>query len=246
MQTVTIQTTQNIGIDYEVAGLGERILARLIDYGVFIVFMILAVFGISSFSVEGNFMQLYIFSLFGLFVFSDLLCELFFNGQSLGKRIMKIRVISLDGGRPGFGQYLMRWLFRLVDFGITGNLGGLLCAALTKNVQRIGDVVAGTTLIKTQPRTQMEHLIFKPAEDNYEPVFKQATQLTDNDIALVNEVIHNYYKTGNNTVVYNMTEKLKQHLGITLPENMNDMQFLQIIIKDYSHITALTSLPINN
>jgi uncharacterized RDD family membrane protein YckC len=244
MQTVTIQTTQNIGIDYEIAGLGERILARLIDY---IPFVLLFFFGLLLIAPgTGDMVLYYYITAFALFTFYDLICEMFFNGQSLGKYIMKIRVISLDGGRPTISQYLMRWLFRLVDFGLTGNLGGLLCAALTSNVQRIGDLVAGTTLIKTQPRTKMEHLIFKPSEDDYQPVFKEATQLNDKDIALINEVIHNYYKTGNTEVVYNMADKLKQLLGVALPAGTNDMQFLQTVIKDYSHLMALTDQPLNN
>lgn len=244
MQTVTIQTTQNIGIDYEIAGLGERILAVLIDYIPFVMLLFAGMFLIAA---GGDVVLYYYISVFALFTFYDLICEMFFNGQSLGKYIMKIRVVSLDGGRPTIGQYLLRWLFRLIDFGITFYLGGLLCAALTKNIQRIGDIVAGTTLIRTQPRTKMEHLIFKPAEDDYQLVFKEAAQLNDKDIALVNEVIHNYYKTGNTEVIYSMAAKLKTHLSITsLPAGMNDMQFLQAIIKDYSHLTALTDLPLNN
>ncbi|RYD86788.1 MAG: RDD family protein [Sphingobacteriales bacterium] len=236
MQTVTIHTTQNIGIDYEIAGLGERILALLIDYAIFFVLFIFCAFFVPSFGSE--YAWFIIIPIAVLYTFYDLICEMAFNGQSFGKKIMKIRVISLDGARPSFGQYLIRWLFRLVDFGLTGGVGGLICAAVTKNVQRIGDIVAGTTLIKTQPRTQMEHLVFKPSEDNYQPVFHTAAQLSDKDIALISDVINNYYKTGNTVIVYNMADRLKQLLNITPPEKMNDMTFLQTIIKDYSHIVA--------
>jgi len=243
MQTVSIQTTQNITIDYEIAGLGERVLALLIDYGVFFVVFILGMFLMAMIGNSDVAMVLGI-ALGVAYVFYDLICEMFFNGQSLGKRIMKIRVISLDGARPSFSQYLLRWLFRLVDFAMTANVGALICAACTKNVQRIGDVVAGTTLIKTQPRTQMEHLVFKPSEDDYEPVFKEALQLSDKDIALVSDVINNYYKTGNTVLVYNMADRLKKLLNITQPATMNDMLFLQTIIKDYSHMVALNDLTI--
>lgn len=244
MQTVTVHTTQNIGIDYEVAGLGERIVALLIDYALFVVLAILGLFLISSGSnvLTGG----YYIGIGALFVFYDLLCEMLFNGQSVGKRIMKIKVISIDGGRPSFGQYLIRWLFRLVDCTITGYVGGLLCAALSKNVQRIGDMIAGTTLIKTRPRTQMENLVFKPSADDYEPVFKEAIQLNDSDMALINEVIHNYYKTGNTTIVYSLAGKLKEHLNITLPSSMNDMVFLQTLLKDYTHLISFSDSTINS
>ena len=82
------------------------------------------------------------------------------NGQSVGKRILKIKVISLDGSQPSIGQYFIRWLFRLVDFALTAQVGGLICVAVSKNKQRIGDIVAGTTLIKTVPYTQLDHMLF--------------------------------------------------------------------------------------
>ncbi|GAA4330762.1 RDD family protein [Mucilaginibacter gynuensis] len=240
MQTVTIHTTQNIDIDYEIASLGDRVLARLIDYGIFFVLAIIIGIGGVAALGDGPLVGFIFVGLFALFVFYDLICEAIFNGQSAGKRIMKIKVISLDGARPSFGQYLMRWLFRLVDFAITGQLGGLICAASTKNIQRIGDIVAGTVLIKTTPRTKMEHIVFKPSEDTYEPVFKETSMLGDKDVALVGDVINTYYKTGNAVVVYNMAARIKTHLNITAPENMNDLVFLQTIVKDYSHITAQT------
>ncbi|MBE9586709.1 RDD family protein [Mucilaginibacter sp. JRF] len=238
MQTVTIHTTQNVGIDYEIAGVGDRVLARMIDYGIFIALGVAGL--IATGATQSDLMMYYFIGLYVIFVFYDLICEVFFNGQSLGKRIMKIRVISLDGKRPSFGQYLLRWLFRIVDFMITGIIG-LIAAAVTKNVQRVGDMVAGTTLIRTKPRTTIEQLVFTPTVDTYEPVFKEATQLTDRDVALVNEVIQAYFKTGNTTLVYNMAEKMKGYLGITPPETMNDLLFLQTIVKDYTHIVTVNA-----
>ena len=238
MEIITVHTTQNIDIDYEIGGLGERILACLIDYGIFIPFFFVII--LFSAVLDSRGIQVYLFVLGLIFVFYDLLCEVFFNGQSLGKRLMKIRVISLDGTRPKFSQYLLRWLFRLVDFGLTSYLGGVICIALSEKGQRIGDIVAGTTLIKTKPRTQMNNIVFASVEDNYKPVFTQASQLTDNDIGLIHEVMNNYFKTGNNVAVYKMADKIREYLLIPLPPDMNSMTFLQTIVKDYSYITAHT------
>jgi hypothetical protein len=173
-----------------------------------------------------------------MLLFYDLVCESFFNGQSLGKRMMKIRVISLDGTRPKFSQYLLRWLFRIVDFTLTSYIGGTLTIILTDNGQRIGDIVAGTAIIRTVPRSTMNNIVFKNVDDTYKPVFTQASQLTDQDIGLIHDVIDNYTKTGSNIAVYKMADKIREHLSIALPPNMNSMQFLHTIIKDYSHLTA--------
>jgi len=236
MEFITVHTTQNIGIDYEIGGLGERIVARIIDYAIFIPFLIVGAIMASGLSSTG--LGIYFIALFAIFIFYDLLCEVFFNGQSFGKKVMKIRVISLDGRRPKFSQYLLRWLFRLVDFAITGSLGALIAAIATKDGQRIGDIVAGTALIKTHARTTQDNIIYAPTNDAYQPVFTQVTQLRDSDISLIHEVMENYYKTGNSVLVYNLADRIRAHLAISMPANMDSMKFLQTLLKDYSHISA--------
>src|ERR1700761_3904377 len=157
MGVIVVQTAQNIEIEYEIGGLGERILARLIDFAVFIPFVI-ALFIAAAAQMDNIALGIFGVVLVLIYAFYDLVFEVFFNGQSIGKRVMKIRVISLDGARPKFSQYLLRWLFRLVDFSMTGAVCALICAAVTKNGQRLGDIVAGTALVKTKPRTQYDSL----------------------------------------------------------------------------------------
>ena len=236
METITVNRTQNIDIDYEIGGLGERTLGKIIDYAVFIPFVIAGLF--LGTALNGQVLEWYFILLYVLFLFYDLLCEVFFNGQSFGKKIMKIRVISLDGARPRFSQYLLRWLFRLVDFGVTGGLAALVTAVMTDKGQRIGDVVAGTALIRSVPRTTMNNIVYANVEENYVPVFIQAAELSDKDVSLIHEVISNYFKTGNSTIVFTLAEKIRAHLQIALPPNMNSLLFLQTILKDYTHISA--------
>jgi len=238
MQTIKVKTAQNIDIDYEVAGVGERTLARLIDFGFFLAAYLIAliIYNLIEKSVGYRAAAMVIIIVYlMLFVFYDLACETLMNGQSFGKRIMKIKVISLDGGRPRFSQYLLRWLFRIVDFGLTFQLCGLLCAALTEKQQRVGDIVAGTTLIKTSPRTKARNIVFKPVENNYQPVFANLSALNDNDITLLQEVIRSYYQSSNANVLTGAAAKVRDLLSVSNPENMNDLKFLQTIIKDYKH-----------
>jgi uncharacterized RDD family membrane protein YckC len=241
MQTIRITTSQNIDIDYEVAGVGDRLLARLLDMALFIVILILGVIGgaFTGMRVNENVILIVAIVIYAsLFVFYDLICETLMNGQSVGKRLMKIKVISLDGGRPSFGQYLLRWLFRIVDFTLTWQLCALICVIASDKKQRVGDIVAGTTLIKTQPRTLVNNLVFTPVADTYKAVFNDATHLTDKDINLIQDVITAYIETGNSMVVYNAAKRIKELLSITPPQGMNDLLFLQTIVKDYSHLNA--------
>ncbi|MDQ7948854.1 MAG: RDD family protein [Pedobacter sp.] len=241
METVRVNTSQHVDIDYPVAGLGERIGARLIDgvlFGaVFVIFLLFV--GFSGLRQMGEIAIVTLVCVyFGGYVFYDLACEIFWNGQSVGKRLLKIKVISLDGAQPSVGQYFIRWVFRLVDFTLTGSLCALICVAVSEKKQRVGDIVAGTTLIKTKPRTQFGHIAFHQEEEAYQPVFEHVHLLSDRDIELIHEVLQTYYKTYNEALIYEMAAKVTQILGIGIPAGMNELDFLRTIVRDYSHITA--------
>ncbi len=240
MQTVKIHTSQNITIDYPVAGLGERILARLIDLGLFIGLYFLIIFGASYIRTGGPggrfTVILWVFSF--LFCFYDLVCEVFFNGQSIGKRVMKIKVVSLDGARPGLGQYLTRWAFRLVDFTMTAHLAAVISVASTPNKQRVGDLIAGTTLIRTEPAAELDHLAFVPDHSDYKPVYQEVIHLTDKDVLLIHEVLTAYYSSGNNNLLYNMKTQVQEHLGIKTEGYVGELEFLETIVKDYNHLAV--------
>ncbi len=242
MNTIRVSTTQHIDIDYDVAGFGERFAAWAIDAGMFFVLYLLGVFSAvlladSGAQEVGVILVIVIYAL--LYVFYDLVCEVFFNGQSVGKRAMKIKVISLDGRQPSVSQYLLRWVFRIVDFLLTSGLGALISVAASPKKQRIGDIVANTAVIKTTPRTPLTAIAFRPmAEAGYEPQFPEVGQLADRDLELVHEVLENYRKSGNPLLVQQLANKLKAHLGLSIPQGMDDLQFLHAVVKDYNFITA--------
>jgi uncharacterized RDD family membrane protein YckC len=247
MQTIKITTSQNIDIDYQLAGLGDRILARLIDYAVFVglylaVLIILGVIGgfIDYYNGSGKNVGIYILigAWFLLCVLYDLISEIFFNGQSIGKRAMNIKVISLTGARPRVGQYLLRWMFRIIDFGITGGSAAIIAVALTDKKQRIGDIVADTTVVNLSPKSSINELAMAPPSAGYVPQFTQVTLLTDSDIVLIHEVIKNYVVTRNKMLVYKLAMKLRSYLNVSYPSEINDYQFLKIVVDDYNCLAA--------
>ncbi|MEO6524732.1 MAG: RDD family protein [Mucilaginibacter sp.] len=253
MQVVRIRTSQNIDIDYEVAGLGERVLARIVDMGVFIgityaLYFICIIVFLSTFQslqTGGSIpVALIVVGVVYAIVaaFYDLVCEVFFNGQSIGKYAIKIKVVDISGSRPTMGQFLLRWVFRLVDFGLTLGIGALISVAVSEKKQRIGDLVAGTTLVKTKLRTELEDLYFMAPDGDYEPLFVEVNNLSDNDIAVVHDVIANFKSTGNSKLVYDMAVKIKEHLGLNTPVDMNDFDFLKTVVKDYNYIISRSAI----
>src|SRR5205085_11250809 len=116
-------------------------------------------------------------------VFYDLLSEVLLNGQSFGKRVRGIKVISLSGQQASFSQYLIRWVFRLIDFTITSNLLGLTLVAATEKHQRLGDIIAGTVLVKTNPRTSAEDTWYQATDATSHSVsYPEVINLKDRDI----------------------------------------------------------------
>src|SRR5690554_138720 len=152
---------------------------------------------------------------------------------------MNIRVIRIDGKQPSLGQYLLRWVFRLVDITLTSGVGAILAISVTDRKQRLGDLVAHTTVIKTEARVQLKALAFRPvADDAYEPTFPEVRQLSDAQVQLVDDVLANYNQSFNYDLVMSMASKVKESLGITAPEQMDDLKFLRRVVKDYTHLTA--------
>jgi uncharacterized RDD family membrane protein YckC len=249
MQTVKVTTSQNIDIDYDVASLSDRIGARAIDYLIFmcVYTVFIAVFagyngvdggdgGQNAFNSSGIVVLIIVW--LAACVFYDLLTEIFMNGQSIGKRSLKIRVISINGDRPSVGQYLLRWVFRIIDFGVTLGTAAVISVAFSENKQRIGDMVAGTTVVKTSASNKFNDLIFSPPTADYEPMFKQVVQLTDRDIVLIHDVIRNFNRTRNSNLVYRLALRIKAYLNIKYSSEINEYQFLEIVINDYNYLIA--------
>ncbi|SDD41434.1 RDD family protein [Pedobacter soli] len=247
MDSIKISTAQNIDISYEIAGLGERIAARCIDLGIFLVLGVIAMIliGAASYSMSSNAAMVVFFIFLAIFVFYDLVCELTMDGQSLGKKVLKVRVISLDGGQPTLSQYLLRWLFRTIDFGIPFGWGvvAIISVIATKNHQRLGDILGKTTLIKTTPRTQFTNTAFSfSLPETYEAQFKAVLHLNDREVELIHEVLTSYYQTGNAELIYAMAAKTKEHIVVSIPAGMNELQFLETVLKDYKHLTSMVNV----
>jgi uncharacterized RDD family membrane protein YckC len=249
MQTVKITTSQNIDIEYPLADLGTRIVARLIDYGVFmgayfVTFIILGIFLGMQNNYNGEGKNIGLFVIIGIWLvlvlLYDLLCEIFMNGQSVGKRAMKIKIISLSGVRPGIGQYLLRWIFRIIDFWITFGSGALIAVILTDKKQRMGDMVAGTTAVSMGAKSI--ELVFGTPPADYEPVYNEVALLTDNDVVLIHDVVRNFNRTRNSALVYKLAIQLKNYLNVSYPHEINEYQFLEIVLHDYNSMIAKTEV----
>ncbi|WP_128545669.1 RDD family protein [Larkinella soli] len=231
--SVAIQTSQNVTLEYEPASLGDRILATLIDYLIFLAWMIafFLIYGQLQGSARS---QVWIYLLLLLpFMLYDLVCEVMLNGQSLGKIAMKIRVVNLDGSQPGLGAYLLRWLLRLIESpAFMGGLVALITVAVNGKGQRLGDIAAGTTVVKLDRPVSLEHIAYRELPPDYQVSFPEVTRLSDRDLNVVREALRR-----NQPGILALTaDKVKTVLDVQSAQD--DRSFLQTIVNDYQYLVT--------
>jgi uncharacterized RDD family membrane protein YckC len=241
MSTLSITTTQNIELEYDMASVGERMVGYLLDFILIIIYILFVLLIVNILNNTGIFSggnnNWLVLILFLPIYFYDLLCESLFNGQSLGKRIMGMKVISLDGEQPTFGQYIIRWLFRIVDFPVSSWLAGLIMVLVTEKRQRLGDLVAGTTVVKTKPRSNIFQTLYVPTEETvYNPTYPEVINLSDSDMQLVKEVLINVQRSGNTMLALQMMNKIEQVLHIT--GKQEPVNFLYTVLADYNNLAS--------
>lgn len=234
MQQVGIKTTQNVFIDYEVAGLGERIGAYLLDLLLLSAYTGLLVFiniQLGTLPLVANILLTLPLLLY------HLLCEVFFNGQSLGKRQLGIKVVRLDGSAPALGDYLLRWVLRPVDILFYGSVA-ILCILIGRRGQRLGDMAAGTTVVKFRQKifTDMKPTYAQELPEDHVVSFPQVDRLKEEDIDLIRETLALYRRNGKTESLLVMNDKAKQSLEVET--DMPPVKFLSVLLKDYQYLSS--------
>jgi len=159
--TLSIQSTDNIAVSLPIAGVGSRSYAFIIDWHIrlilaiawfFLVVLINSLADLTSFTamwkMDNTPLAVYISlgpALFIYFFYHPVL-ETWLK-QTPGKRIAKIKIVTLNGGTPSISAMLTRNLFRLLDAAPTFYMLGFSVAMFSKQQVRIGDMAAKTLLI---------------------------------------------------------------------------------------------------
>ena len=187
----------------------------------------------------------------------SLLTELWMNGQTVGKKLMAIRVISLDGGEPTLGQFIIRWITRFFEwpflFGyvvlsdtallayimMTGflGIGVMIIIAITKKSQRLGDLAAGTVVVNTKSSMSVADTVFMQVEEeHYKLMFPEVMRLSDSDINTIKNVLTQSRKTRNDEMCYRVESKVKEVLDIT--SSLGPTAFLEKLLQDYNYLAT--------
>lgn len=271
MGVIKVPTSFNIDVEFEVPEFYRRLIALLIDVLIefFYYKIAMAIFSEivrnTSFSDMDSYYNLQALGL--LFVLPIMIyhvvLEITMNGQSVGKRIMALRVVNENGGRASISQFLIRWLLRVSDvwivllvlvmasnpdFGQNLETTFIILAALaflitdivlvvtTRKGQRIGDILAHTILIRTNARTSIEETVFQEVSDSYKPQFPQIMHLSDRDINAIKSILETARKKNDYNMAESASTKIKSHLKIE--SAMSAFEFLDTLLMDYNYLST--------
>jgi len=270
MAVIKVPTNFNIDLEFEIPEFYRRLISLLID--VIIEYFYLRIAGEIYTSIArssgGDIDSRYNMQAVGLVLLLPVLLyhvimEITMNGQSIGKKVMGIRVVNENGGRPSISQFLIRWLLRVSDlwialllfliisnpdlgrdmettFVILAALGFLVTDIVlvvsSKKSQRIGDILAKTILIRINTQSNIEDTVFVDVSDSYVPSFPQIMQLSDKDINAIKSILETARKKGDIHMAEAAGSKIKSHLKIET--SLQPFDFLDVLLKDYNYLSV--------
>lgn len=253
MLLVKLDTGFNIEVEFPLSPFHRRFFAWLIDVtiqGTYLWLGTKILNGLAGLDWDDQIWAVVLFVL--PFIFYHLISEIVMNGQSVGKMAMQIKVMTLQGGQPSVSQYLIRWLFRIVDFPILLFLqmasgynnwwlilfvfAGLICTIATPKSQRVGDLVAGTILIDLKNRTSWQDTVFTEVESTYQAKYPQVMQLSDRDINTLKNIIETVKKRNDHDLALKIAHRIQSKLKIY--PDQDSLEFLQTLLKDYNYYST--------
>lgn len=238
-----VRTPERIAFSYELAGLGSRFLAVAIDMLLQIVVVALLLTGLGLIGAHAASIKavaaapepnrfamnvvigIFIFIVFAIFFGYFILCEALWNGQTLGKRWLGIRVVR-DGGFPiDFTASLVRNLVRVGElaFGLYVLAG--VCALLSSENKRIGDFAAGTIVVR-------DATILLPANWTNalpEPVYAATGFVSGEERALIHRFLERRDTLGaqkRQSLAFELAQRVRSRVPIDL-QRLDDESLLE-------------------
>lgn len=235
MEEFQIETAQNVGINQNVANLGDRILAYLLDTIIIIIYMVAVILLLISLSLDmGDSWAVYLLASLPAFMYYVLL-ETFWNGQTVGKYLLKTRVVKLDGSKAGFANYFVRWILRIIDINLTSGGLAVLSILIRGNGQRVGDIAAGTTVISERKKISIKDTLLKEIEPNYIPTYSQVTIFKDHEIQTIKGLYDTAKQKGQHNIINHLFDRITKVMQVQPKEK--PIEFIDIVIKDYNYYT---------
>ncbi|ANQ51810.1 RDD family protein [Flammeovirga sp. MY04] len=230
MSSISFQNSQNVNLRLQKANVTSRILAYLLDLVILLSAYLLPLSLFAYIEAKLAIQILSVLMGFVILVYQYLM-EIFFDGQSLGKSALKIKVVSKDGTPLRVSQLTLRWLFRFVDIAISNGMVAILTIILGEKGQRVGDIVAGTMVISEKKKVRSSDLEIPTFPEDYVPVFSQAANLTEKHVKVIKNCLKLDLSYEHRMVIKKVETKMIEDLG--LETELRDKKLLKQLLDDY-------------
>lgn len=244
MSELQINTTQNVNLTFTAASIGERILAYLADYLIkvayvatfgYIIFDFFGLWNVVSSMDDWSMIASILIFLLPVLLYS-LMCESLMEGQTFGKRILRIKVVKIDGFQASLPDYFIRWIFRIIDLNMLSGLIGIITIIVTSKSQRLGDITAGTSVISVRHKVSIDHTILEELGNQYKPTYPLVVRLSDNDARIIKETFERSKKDSDLQTLLRLRDKIVEVTGIQ-PVDKEIHTFIKTVLKDYNFYT---------
>ena len=235
MNNLLINTPQNVNFEYKLAPVGSRILAFALDYGIIILYVFLVALFFRTTRIVDHLDDWSLWGIYSLVYlpafFYPLFSETFMNGQTIGKKVMKIKVVKIDGTRATFYQYFIRWVANAVDIFLSLGGIGLTSIILSTKAQRLGDIAADTTVITLKETLNLKETVFEELTIEHEIIYPEVYKISDQEINEIKDIYNTGYRRKNYDIIKALATKVEIMIGKTTDERPED--FLAQVIKDH-------------
>jgi uncharacterized RDD family membrane protein YckC len=234
--TLAINTPENVAFGYQVAGIGSRFLATLLDTLIIaflqiIIFVVVVVvantldhaalqksFSAWAYAIIGSVAFVFFW---GYYIFFEML----WNGQTPGKRWTGLRVIRADGTPITLSESLIRNLARIVDLLPFAYGVGIITMFIDKQSRRLGDLAAGTLVVHDRAPISIQALSTKQAGSFHRQSLKKISvegfpveRLTNDDLSLIEDFLTRRDQlTHRQTLAIQILNTLHSRLNLPLP-----------------------------
>ncbi|HCN04820.1 MAG TPA: hypothetical protein DIS79_04305 [Bacteroidetes bacterium] len=253
MNYIAIETAQNVEIRFPKANFGERLVAFIIDAVItlvtfYVVYFLLALLAVGVVQgSESTDAAITIVVVIGVICFLGCILytpisESLMKGQTIGKKAMKIRVVRLDGTQATVGNYFARWAIGIFEINLFFGVPAIIAMVSSKNGQRLGDMAAGTTVVKLSQQVSLDSLYVSSPTSGL-VTYPGVEALSEHDVDTIREVLAETRRGKMNPdqaveLLYATRDKVAHVLNV--PALTDPETFLTTVVADWITVKGRT------
>jgi uncharacterized RDD family membrane protein YckC len=245
-ETLDIHTPENVAFGYQVAGIGSRFLASLLDTAIVallqIVIVVVFLLTLNTLDQRSEKLAAWVYAALGIVAFLFywgyyVFFEMLWNGQTPGKRWVGLRVIRTDGTPITLSESFIRNLARLVDFLPAAYGVGIVSMFLDKQSRRLGDLAARTLVVHDRAPVTLQSLsVDRSARLHMQSLAKISLdgfpvgRLTNDDLNMIEDFLRRREQlTHRGQLAVQILNTLHSRLGLPLP-SVNRLQAEDMLV----------------